>query len=105
VGLVSELLAAGAQIESRDSVSDLESVSICLNDSLSLQSRGWTPLHHACSRGHVKVVTLLLSAGASIEVQTEVRSDEGITRVVFISFVFSLERLPFTLLVLAVLWE
>jgi ankyrin repeat protein len=38
VRVVSELLAAGAQIEARDSVSDLESVSICLNDSLSLFS-------------------------------------------------------------------
>jgi hypothetical protein len=53
----------------------------------------------------VEVVTLLLSAGASIEVQTEVRSDKGSTRVVFISFVFRKERLLFTLLVLTVLWE
>jgi ankyrin repeat protein len=33
------------------------------------------------------VVTVLLSAGASLEVRTKVRSDEGSTRVVFISFV------------------
>jgi hypothetical protein len=39
----------------------------------------------------VEVVTVLLSAGASTEVQTEVRSDEGSTRVVFISFVFRME--------------
>jgi ankyrin repeat protein len=32
LGLVSELLAAGAQIEALNSVSDLESVSVCLND-------------------------------------------------------------------------
>jgi hypothetical protein len=102
--MVSELLAAGARIESRDVVSELGSVSVCLNDSLSLQF-GWTPLHYACSGGHVEVVTVLLSAGASIEVQTQVRSDEGSTRVVFISFVFRMDGLPFTLLVLAVLWE
>jgi ankyrin repeat protein len=52
VGMVSELLAAGAQIEARDSVSELGSVSVCLNDSLSLQYPGFTPLHHACFRGH-----------------------------------------------------
>jgi hypothetical protein len=51
------------------------------------------------------VVTVLLSAGASIEVQNQVRSDEGSTRVVLISFVFRTERLLFTLLVIAVLWE
>jgi hypothetical protein len=53
----------------------------------------------------VEVVTLLLSSGASIEVQTKVRSDKGSTRVEFISFVFRKERLLFTLLVLVVLWE
>jgi hypothetical protein len=53
----------------------------------------------------VEVVTVLLSAGASIEVRTKVRRDEGSTRVEFISFVFRMERLLFTLLVLAVLWE
>jgi ankyrin repeat protein len=35
----------------------------------------------------VEVVTVLLSAGASTEVQTKVRNDEGSTRVQFISFV------------------
>jgi ankyrin repeat protein len=54
----------------------------------SLQS-GRTPLVLACSRGHVEVVTVLLSAGASTEVQNQVRSDEGSTRVVLISFVFN----------------
>jgi ankyrin repeat protein len=34
-----------------------------------------TPLHHACDRGHVEVVTLLLSAGARIEAQNQVRSE------------------------------
>jgi hypothetical protein len=49
----------------------------------------------------VEVVTLLLSAGASIEVQTMVRS-----RFELSSFhIFRMERLPFTLLVLTVLWE
>jgi ankyrin repeat protein len=86
VGVVSELLAAGAQIEARDVVSDLGFEYMSLN-SLSLQSRGWTPLLHACSVGHVKVVSVLLSAGASIEVQTKVRRDEGSTRIEFISFV------------------
>jgi hypothetical protein len=51
------------------------------------------------------VVSVLLSAGASTEVQTEVRSDKGSTRVEFISFVFRMEGLLFTLLVLKVLWE
>jgi hypothetical protein len=53
----------------------------------------------------VEMVTQLLSAGASIEVQTKVRRDEGSTRVEFISFVFRMERLLFTLLVMALLWE
>jgi ankyrin repeat protein len=39
-----------------------------------LQS-GDTPLHHACERGHAEVVTVLLSAGARIESQTQVRSE------------------------------
>jgi hypothetical protein len=47
VGVVSELLAAGAQIEPRDVVSELGSMRVCLNDSLSLQA-GSTPLHLAC---------------------------------------------------------
>jgi hypothetical protein len=49
------------------------------------------------------VVTVLLSAGASIEDQNQVRS-EGM-RVVIISFVFRMEGLPFTSLVLMVLWD
>jgi hypothetical protein len=53
----------------------------------------------------VEVVTVLLSAGASIEVQNEVRSDEGSSRVEFILFVFRMESLPSILLVLMVLWE
>jgi ankyrin repeat protein len=36
-----------------------------------LQS-GCTPLHHACYRGHVEVVTVLLSAGAQIDAQDKV---------------------------------
>jgi hypothetical protein len=51
----------------------------------------------------MEVGTVLLSAGARIEAQSQVRS-EGM-RVVIISFVFSMARLPFTLLVLAVLWN
>jgi hypothetical protein len=51
------------------------------------------------------MVTVLLSAGASIEVQNQVRSEKGSMRVVLISFVFRMERLPFTLPVLTVLWE
>jgi hypothetical protein len=31
-----------------------------------------TPLHRACSGGHVEVVILLLSAGAQVDVQDEV---------------------------------
>jgi ankyrin repeat protein len=48
---------------------------------------GYTPLHHGCCEGHVTVVTVLLTAGASIEVQNQVRSEKGSTRVVLISFV------------------
>jgi hypothetical protein len=66
---------------------------------------GWSLLHHSCSRGHVEMVTVLLSAGASIEVQTKVRRDEGSTRVVFISLCVRMERLLFTLRVIKVLWE
>jgi hypothetical protein len=51
----------------------------------------------------VEVVTVLLSARARIEAQTKVRS-EGM-RDVIISFVFRMEILPFTSLVLAVLWD
>jgi ankyrin repeat protein len=39
-----------------------------------LQS-GWTPLHDACSGGQAEVVTVLLSAGARIEAQSQVRSE------------------------------
>jgi ankyrin repeat protein len=97
VELVFVLLAAGAQVDFQDEVS-------CVSLRIDLSSLGWcTSLHRACSGGHVEVVTLLLSAGASIEVQTKVRRDEGSTRVVFISFVFRMERLLFTLLVMALL--
>jgi ankyrin repeat protein len=34
-----------------------------------------TPLHRACSEGHAEVVTVLLSAGASIEGHNQVRSE------------------------------
>jgi ankyrin repeat protein len=40
-----------------------------------LLQNGFTPLHRACSKGHVEVVTVLLSAGAPIEAQTKVRSE------------------------------
>lgn len=36
---------------------------------------GWTPLMHACCRGHKSVVEALLSAGASLETE----SDDGRT--------------------------
>jgi hypothetical protein len=36
-----------------------------------LQS-GCTPLHHACSEGHVEVVIVLLRAGAQVDTQNEV---------------------------------
>lgn len=32
---------------------------------------GWTPLMHACCRGHKSVVAALLSAGASVEIESE----------------------------------
>jgi hypothetical protein len=55
VGVVSELLAAGAQIEARDKVSDLCSVIICLNDSLSSVRRMDSPpsclLSRSCGGG------------------------------------------------------
>jgi hypothetical protein len=51
------------------------------------------------------MVTVLLSAGASIEVQNQVRSDEGSSRVEFISFVFREDGLLFTLPVIMVLWD
>lgn len=31
---------------------------------------GWTPLMHACCRGHKSVVAVLLSAGASMEIES-----------------------------------
>lgn len=36
---------------------------------------GWTPLMHACCRGHKSIVVALLSAGASMEIE----SDDGRT--------------------------
>jgi hypothetical protein len=33
---------------------------------------GRTPLHHACSGGHVAVVTVLLRAGAQVDAQDQV---------------------------------
>jgi ankyrin repeat protein len=97
VEVLTVLLRAGAQVDVQDQVGQLRFVLTCL-----LQF-GFTPLHYACSKGHVEVVAVLLSAGAPIEAQTKVRS-EGM-RVVIISFVFSMEGLPFTSLVLMVLWD
>jgi ankyrin repeat protein len=37
-----------------------------------LLQNGWTPLHHACSRGHVEVVTVLLAAGAQVDAEDQV---------------------------------
>jgi ankyrin repeat protein len=34
-----------------------------------LQDGGWTALHHACSGGQVKVVSVLWTAGAKVDVQ------------------------------------
>jgi ankyrin repeat protein len=32
-----------------------------------LLQNGFTPLHHACYRGHAEVVTVLLAAGAQVD--------------------------------------
>ena len=37
---------------------------------------GWTPFHAACHEGHAQVAELLLQAGASLEMETEVRWDQ-----------------------------
>ena len=39
----------------------------------SLSQDGWTPFHAACHEGHAQVAELLLQAGASLEMETEVR--------------------------------
>ena len=39
----------------------------------SLSQDGWTPFHAACHEGHVQIAELLLQAGASLEMETEVR--------------------------------
>jgi ankyrin repeat protein len=50
-------------------------VSVCLNDLQSLQS-GSTPLDQACSKGHVEVVAVLMTAGAQANAQNLVRRVE-----------------------------
>jgi ankyrin repeat protein len=49
-------------------------MSVSLNDKLSLQSQGWTALHHASTRGNAEVVTVLVAAGAQINAQDRVWS-------------------------------
>jgi hypothetical protein len=34
---------------------------------------GWTPLHRACWRGKVELVSVLLAAGAALEARDQVR--------------------------------
>jgi ankyrin repeat protein len=45
-----------------------------------LPQDGWTALHHACWRDDMDVVSVLLSAGAPIEFQTQVRSGRRINK-------------------------
>jgi ankyrin repeat protein len=49
-------------------VSELKSVSDVVSTT-HLQVRGWTSLHLACERGHVEVVTVLVTAGAQVDAQ------------------------------------
>ena len=42
----------------------------------SLPKDGWTPFHAACHEGHAQVAEMLLQAGASVELETEVRWDQ-----------------------------
>jgi ankyrin repeat protein len=58
-----------------------------------LQS-GFTPLHHACSEGHAEVVTVLLSAGARIEAQNQVRSEGRRMRSSFVTLQENSLKLP-----------
>lgn len=49
--IVREVVEAGAQLDAQD-------------------YNGWTPLMHACCRGHKLVVRTLLSAGASVDIES-----------------------------------
>ena len=53
---------------------------ICVTEHLhvchSLPKDGWTPFHAACHEGHAQVAEMLLQAGASVELETEVRWDQ-----------------------------
>jgi ankyrin repeat protein len=71
VGLVSELLAAGAQVDAQDKVSELDLRSDVMSGYLCLQN-GKLPIHYACECGRVKTVLLLFEAGADFFEEDEV---------------------------------
>ena len=49
---------------------------------MALSQDGFVALHVACQEGHAQVVELLLHAGASVELETEVRW--GAVKIVFV---------------------
>jgi ankyrin repeat protein len=66
--MISALLQVGADIEGRDNVSE-----VVMRFLFYSFQRGWTPLHHACSKGHLQVVSLLLQHGGCIGARSNVR--------------------------------
>jgi ankyrin repeat protein len=64
--VVSVLLRAGAQIAAR-------------HGSGPMFGRGWTPLHFACQRRKVGVISELLRAGAGTEIRDDVSALGSVT--------------------------
>jgi ankyrin repeat protein len=68
------LLAAGAAVDAR---AGYVSVVVKMRANLNCLQKASTPLHNACLRGHVEVISLLLAAGAAIEGKVNAFGDES----------------------------
>jgi ankyrin repeat protein len=72
VEVVSLLLSVGAIVGIQDQVNSTEPVMMTTTFFTYVQSQ-WSSLHFACDGGHLEVVSVLLNAGAPVEVEEKVR--------------------------------